>query len=390
MGLESATFINGLVDTNPTASDNTNQGDNHIRLIKSTLKATFPGITGAVTVTHSDINSVTGKLDKTGGTMTGALAGTSATYSGTVTATGGFVGNASTATALQTARTINGVAFNGTSNISFGTDAVAEGAVNLYFTNSRARAAISATGGIAYDPVTGVISFSPTGGTPGSVSSVNGLSGAVVLTTSNITEGSRLYYTDARARSSISAAGSLTYNAATGVMSFNDAVTSVAGKTGAVSLSTGDISGLQTALDGRASLSGSYADPSWITALAASKLTGAMAVANGGTGATSAATAFANIAVAAQALTGNGYLKLQNGLHLIWGSATVSGNTSTTISYPAGVSLSSFSVAVASGAVSSANAQDNNPGVTACSTTGFTVYNANGNQQTVFYIAVGI
>lgn len=39
--------------------------------------------------------------------------------------------------------------------------------------------------------------------------------------TSNLTEGSNLYYTDARARSAISVSGSLTYNSTTGVISSN-------------------------------------------------------------------------------------------------------------------------------------------------------------------------
>jgi hypothetical protein len=47
-------------------------------------------------------------------------------------------GNVSgTAATLATARTINGVSFNGSANISFGTDSVSEGSSNLYFTNSR-------------------------------------------------------------------------------------------------------------------------------------------------------------------------------------------------------------------------------------------------------------
>lgn len=45
----------------------------------------------------------------------------------------------------------------------------------------------------------------------------------------------------AGARSAISATGSLSYNSTTGVISFTDAVTSVAGKTGAVTLSSADI-----------------------------------------------------------------------------------------------------------------------------------------------------
>ena len=48
--------------------------------------------------------------------------------------TGNITGNAPTATILATARTINGVSFNGSANISFGTDSVAEGSSsNLIF-----------------------------------------------------------------------------------------------------------------------------------------------------------------------------------------------------------------------------------------------------------------
>nr|BAR32817.1 hypothetical protein [uncultured Mediterranean phage uvMED] len=51
--------------------------------------------------------------------------------------TGALTGNASTATTLATARTINGTSFDGSANISFNTDSVAEGSSNLYFTNER-------------------------------------------------------------------------------------------------------------------------------------------------------------------------------------------------------------------------------------------------------------
>ena len=51
--------------------------------------------------------------------------------------TGALVGNASTATALATARTISGVSFDGTANITLDTDDIGEGSSNLYFTNAR-------------------------------------------------------------------------------------------------------------------------------------------------------------------------------------------------------------------------------------------------------------
>lgn len=51
------------------------------------------------------------------------------------------------------------------------------------------------------------------------VSSVNGYTGAVSLTTSDIVEGTRLYYTDARARLALSAGAGINYNSSTGVIS---------------------------------------------------------------------------------------------------------------------------------------------------------------------------
>jgi len=51
--------------------------------------------------------------------------------------TGDITGNAATATILATSRTINGVSFNGSANISFNTDSVAEGSSNLYYTDAR-------------------------------------------------------------------------------------------------------------------------------------------------------------------------------------------------------------------------------------------------------------
>ena len=60
MALESTTFINGLVATNPTGTDPRSQGDDHIRLVKSAVAATFPNITGAITATHTELNLIDG------------------------------------------------------------------------------------------------------------------------------------------------------------------------------------------------------------------------------------------------------------------------------------------------------------------------------------------
>jgi hypothetical protein len=98
--------------------------------------------------------SVTGEMTATkfNGPLTGNVTGN---------VTGALTGNASTATTLQTARTINGVSFNGSANITISTDATGEGTTNLYFTNARARAAVSiaSSGNITYNSTTGEFSL---------------------------------------------------------------------------------------------------------------------------------------------------------------------------------------------------------------------------------------
>jgi hypothetical protein len=89
MGLETTTYISGLVATNPTAGDPVSQGDDHVRLIKSAVLATFPSITGAVTKTHTQLNSVPRgyiaglTLSTAGSSATFAIAAGEATDSGT-------------------------------------------------------------------------------------------------------------------------------------------------------------------------------------------------------------------------------------------------------------------------------------------------------------------
>ena len=57
MGLETGTYIDSLNASNPAATDALSQADEHLRLIKSTLKSTFPSVSGAVTATHTAINT---------------------------------------------------------------------------------------------------------------------------------------------------------------------------------------------------------------------------------------------------------------------------------------------------------------------------------------------
>ena len=82
-----------------------------------------------------------------------------------------------------------------------------------------------------------------------SVTSVNGFTGAVSLTTSNISEGTNLYFTSLRARQSISltttgTSGAATYDNTTGVLNipqYQGGVTSFNTRTGAITLTSSDV-----------------------------------------------------------------------------------------------------------------------------------------------------
>ncbi len=165
------------------------------------------------------------------------------------------------------------------------TSQLAEGS-NLYFTVARARTAFSAGPGIYISP-SGVISTTGiAGGGSLDVEQVQDIIGAMLtsspslawlyndssgtlfanvrlnpFTTDDLDEGtSNLYYTDARARAAIDVTGGLlTYNSTTGVIGL-----------------TAD------AFDSRyVQLAGSYANPTWITSLALSKITGLTAALDG-------------------------------------------------------------------------------------------------------------
>ena len=53
MGLETGTYIDSLVSTNPVGSDLKSAGDDHLRLIKATVKASFPDVDEAVVTIHN-------------------------------------------------------------------------------------------------------------------------------------------------------------------------------------------------------------------------------------------------------------------------------------------------------------------------------------------------
>lgn len=65
MPLETATYISELNASNPAHSDPINQDDAHMRLVKSTIKATFPNFAGAaVTATEAELSTLASGVTK--------------------------------------------------------------------------------------------------------------------------------------------------------------------------------------------------------------------------------------------------------------------------------------------------------------------------------------
>ena len=99
-------------------------------------------------------------------------------------------------------------------------------------------------------------------GNTGVITSVNGKSAiSVTLTTADITESGKLYYTDARARAAFSATGSLSYDQSAGVFSYTAPTLNYDELTGLPTLSTVARTGSYTNLSDKPVLfSGAYAD----------------------------------------------------------------------------------------------------------------------------------
>lgn len=75
MALEpSFNYIDDLVDTNPETGDNVNEGDDHLRGIKSAVQGSFPSLgSAAVTKTAAEINDL---VEQTDPVLNGTISGT--------------------------------------------------------------------------------------------------------------------------------------------------------------------------------------------------------------------------------------------------------------------------------------------------------------------------
>jgi len=138
MPLESATYISDLNTSNPVGStDKVQTLDDHVRLIKSTIKTTFPSVAGAVTATHAELNILDGV------TLTAAQINDAARKSVVNTFTGSQIISHATQARLQlvdpdTADTFSVANDNGTTYLQVSTalDFYIASTVRLHLTDS--------------------------------------------------------------------------------------------------------------------------------------------------------------------------------------------------------------------------------------------------------------
>ncbi len=184
----SATSLANWISANYTEGDEKQEGDIIVLTAVSGRAQTFIH-NGGTAGTDADWAEIEG-ADVTDAEVRGALSASSGIdYN---SATGAFTADQGEIRGFFAAGT--GLSYdseNGTYSLNVNTDGISEGSSNLYFSNARARGAISVSGDIlAYDSSTGVISMS--------------------IDTGDVAEGSNLYFTDARARAAltVAAAGS--------------------------------------------------------------------------------------------------------------------------------------------------------------------------------------
>ena len=199
-----AASISAWVTANYTNGDEKQEGDIIVLTAVSGRAETWIH-KGGTAGDASDFAEIEG-ADVTDAEIRGALsASNGVSYN---SSTGAFTANTGEIRGFFSAGT--GLSYddaNGVYSLNVDTDGISEGTSNLYFTDARARGALSITGsGLSYDSSTGVFELTADSG--------------------DISEGSNLYFTDARARGALSlesVAGPdsqmISYNDSTGVLS---------------------------------------------------------------------------------------------------------------------------------------------------------------------------
>lgn len=148
MTVETATYIGDLNDSYPASGDAKSEGDNHIRLLKTVLKAQFSSLgSAAVTATAAQLNTITLKAAKAGDTYTGTHDFSGATLTGgTATFTTQSSGNNSTnaATTAFVTTAVSAVTASGTApamSIETGTSVSLASGQHAVLTNASATTA---------------------------------------------------------------------------------------------------------------------------------------------------------------------------------------------------------------------------------------------------------
>jgi hypothetical protein len=96
MAIETFEFIDDLNAANPTATDNVSEGDDHLRGLKTTLKNTFPNVTGAINATETELNYVDGVTSAIQTQLDAKLATGGTIATATITTLGSTTVNATT------------------------------------------------------------------------------------------------------------------------------------------------------------------------------------------------------------------------------------------------------------------------------------------------------
>jgi hypothetical protein len=179
-----ATSLSGWVTANYSNGDEKQEGDIIVLTAVSGRAQTFIH-NGGTTGDATDFTEIEG-ADVTDAEIRGSLSASAGIDFNA--STGEFTADQGEIRGFFAAGT--GLAYdgaNGTFSLDTDTDGISEGASNLYFTDARARGAISVSGsGISYDNSTGVITLA--------------------ADTDDVAEGTNLYFTDARARGALSVA----------------------------------------------------------------------------------------------------------------------------------------------------------------------------------------
>ena len=223
LGTNSVQFKNawfdGTVDTDAlTVSGSSTIGGNLDVTGSTTLSSTLTAST--VDINGGAIDATTiGSASHTTGKFT-TLQSTGQATLATVDINGGNIDGAAIGStspssgAFTTIDSSGGISGNLTGNVTgnvtgtvsdvsnHDTDDIAEGTTNLYFTDQRARDTLSASGSLSYDSATGAFTYTQDD-------------------TDTVSEGTtNLYFTDQRARDTLSASGSLSYDSLTGTFTY--------------------------------------------------------------------------------------------------------------------------------------------------------------------------